>query len=136
LLVSRWLLDTIGVIVALLCGVAYFFFTFASAWDSSGSVASIAVWVVLSVIILSVFAILNLVLRPMRWWLYPLAFSTLSIIFGVLGLRDPAGPTFLWVGVALFTVVAALGSSYVTRRVSSVIARSNNRPFTVPSNDC
>ena len=128
MLVSRWLLDTIGVIAALLCGAAYFFFTFASAWDSGGSVASIAVWVVLSLlIILPVFAILNLALRPTRWWLYPLAFSTLSIIFGVLGLRDPAGPNFLWVAVALFTVVVALGSSYVTRHVSSAIARSNNR---------
>jgi len=126
--ISRWLLDTIGVIAALICGAGYFLFTFGRAWDSNGSLASIAVWAFFSVlIILPVFIILNYLLRPTRAWLYPLAFSTLSIIFAVLGLRDPAGPNFLWVTVAGFTLAVALVSSYMTRRVHSWVARSNQR---------
>ena len=114
--VSRWLLlDTLGFVVALLSGGGYFFVAFASAWDSDGSPASVARAALLCfLIILSLMALLNLLMRPSRLWLYPVTFSAVSLIFAVLGLRDPAGPNFLWVWVAAFTVVVALASSYAT----------------------
>ena len=124
---SRWLLDTIGSIAALLSGACYFWFTFTSAWDSDGSSASIATWVVLSLLMISApMAKLTLVLRPTRMWLYPLMFSFIPII-AAIALRDPSGPNLLWIVVVLFTLLVALGGTYLTRNVISRLARSNNR---------
>jgi hypothetical protein len=87
--ISRWLLDTIGFLVALLCGVGYFFVAFSSVWDSNGSAGSVAGGALLCfLIVFAVLALLNVVLRPNRLWLYPLAFSTFSVFFGVLGLYN------------------------------------------------
>jgi hypothetical protein len=131
MLVGRWLLDTIGFFVALLCGGGYFFVAFSSAWDSDGASGSVAKAALLCfLIIFVVLALLNLVLRPGRLWLYPVAFSAVSLFYGVLGLRDAAGPNFLWVWVAAFTVVTALASSYATNYVLSRWRPSEpQRPF-------
>jgi hypothetical protein len=118
--INRWLLDTIGFLVALLCGVGYFFVVFSSFWNSTGSAGSVARGTLLCfLIVFTVLALLNVVLRPNRLWLYPLAFSAFSVFFGVLGLRDAAGPNLLWLWVAAFTVIAALASSYATSHALS-----------------
>jgi hypothetical protein len=113
--VSRWLLDTAGSIVALLCGAGYFLVAFTIAWDSDDSLASVLRGAALCLVItLAVLALLNVALRPRRLWLYPLSFSAVSLLFAVLGLLDAAGPNLLWVWVAAFTVTAAVSSSYAT----------------------
>ena len=125
---SRWLLDTIGSIAALLSGACYFWFTFTSAWDSDGSSTSVAIWLVLSLLIISAaMAILTLVLRPTRVWLFPLMFSLIPITAAIAALRDPAGPNLLWITIGVSTLLIALGGTYLTRSVISRFARSNYR---------
>ena len=48
MLVSRWLMVTIGSLLAILAGGWYFWFSFISAWDSNGAPSAVAKWVGIS----------------------------------------------------------------------------------------
>ena len=125
--VSRWLLDTIGVIAALLCGCGYFALFFAATLcGCNASRVPVAVWITICILAIFVlFAILNYLLRPTRGWVYPVAFSTPAVISAILQLLYGAGPNLLI--AAGLTVAIALASSYATRPLHSWMARSNNR---------
>jgi hypothetical protein len=114
--IGRGLRDTIGAIVALLSGTGYFLFAFSSAWSTDDTLVSLSRWAALSVLIIAATMILlTSLLRPTRTWLLPLTFSLVSLIAGIYGLRDPAGPELLWPVVALLTLTVAFAAAYLTR---------------------
>ena len=128
MLVSRWLMVTIGSLLAILAGGWYFWFSFISAWDSNGAPSAVAKWVGISAAItLFATALPTVALRPLRPWLYPLMFALPVLSFGIFALvTDPVRP-LLFITIGVLTLGVGICGAYLTRHVISRLARSNNR---------
>jgi hypothetical protein len=124
----RVLLDTIGSVIALLTGIYYFWFAFTSVWRTDRLLDHIAKMTALSVLVIVVaIAILTVVMRPSRTWLYPLMFSSPTLVAALYSFTLESHPAPYWETFAIFTLSVALSCSYLARDISLLFARSNNR---------
>ncbi len=125
---SRRLTDALGSLLAVLSGAGYVLFTFTRAWENDDSAGFEMTWVVESVTVIAlVMTLLMMFLRPRRPWMYPLMFSLPGIAAALVGLRDPAGPSYLWLSFSAFTILVSFTVAYLSRYSLSRVARSHQK---------
>jgi hypothetical protein len=78
-------------------------------------------------VIALVMTLLMMFLRPRRRWMYPLMFSLPGIAAALVGMRDPAGPSYLWLSFSAFTILVSFTVAYLARYGISRFARAHQQ---------